>query len=709
MSAARPRPTHMKAITLLRFATAGLAAGAGLALLVQTASAEAPAETAIQGWVASLDASPDWNAAYKTLTYDAASDRAVLTGLSISSQATGIDITLGTVALTGFTPAADGGFTASRITADKGTLAMGPFSIALSNAELNGFTMPALPALTWDPQHPYTSFLRAYAPISRLSLTNGLIGSLSVTTDNAGVASRIVYDQFRIDRWTGGKIAGITAGPLSMETPHPDGLMQMEVASFEAHDIDLGAALKVFNPDNYAGGIGDGVWHKVTGLAAYHDFAIAGPGVKLTMKLLSLEDFKLRQPPHSLAGDFDALMGNANTPPSDTQMAQAIVDSLSTYGFGRLGVSGLDIAAAGMNGFHIGGFNISDLSSDGLGELALDNFATDVPDVGTVKLGHFAIGDMAFPGADAMTLAVLADIKGIPFNSPMLAPKPGFVEMSGLDVATVAAPRFTLDRLRVDLAHYVGAIATSISTDLKGLVLPASLLQPGAQAVFSKLGYNTLDLGYHARIDWNEADKTLVVDPLTIDLKNGGRLSLTMQLGGVPRSAFADPQTLSAMLPDLTLKSARLTLKDDSFVGKGLDLLAEKMHAKPETFRKRFAGAMPLLLSLFVLHDPKVATLVRKSGILAKLAPVVQDFIAAPGSSVTVSLAPPTPVAIPAITEAADKDPAALIDLLGLTAASSAAPPKAGGAANTPPQTPTTPDKAKAPVAGATAPTQSAQ
>ena len=385
---------------LFRFAAAGLAAGAGLALFVQTAVAEAPVETAIKGWVAGIDASPDWQAAYKSLTYDAASDRAVLTGLTIRSQVPGFDVAFGAVALTGFVAVPDGGFTATRITADEGTLEAGPFKVALSDAEVNAFAMPALPAIVWDPQRPFTSIVKAYAPLSRLAMTNGRIGSLGLIENNAGVSSRVVYDEFRIDRWADGKIAAITAGPLSMVSPNPDGLVSMKVASLEAHDIDIDAALRVFDPDRYSGGIGDGVWHKVTGLTAYHDFAVAGPGVKMTMTLLSVEDFKLRQPAHSFAGFLDQVIADPNMPTDSPQSARAMVDMVSAYGLGRLGISGLDIAATGMGSFHVGGFNISDLSIDRLGEFAVDDFATDVPDVGSFKLGHFALGNVVLPGAD---------------------------------------------------------------------------------------------------------------------------------------------------------------------------------------------------------------------------------------------------------------------------------------------------------------------
>lgn len=675
MSAGQAASPPMKAPMLYRFAAVGLVAGAGLALFVQTAAAEAPVETAIGGWVASIDASPDWQASYKSIVYDAAADRAVLTGLSIHSQVPGIEIDFGSVALTGFALTADGGFSASRITADEGTLEAGPFKLALSDAEVNALAVPALSTMTWDTQHPFTSAVRAYAPLSRLTMTNGRIGSLGVIETNAGVASRIVYDQFRIDRWAGGKIAGITAGPLSMESPSPDGLMQMKVGSVEARDIDIDAALHVFDPDRYAGGAGDGVWHKVTGLAAYHDFAVDGPGLKLTMKLLSAEDFRLRQPSHSFAGYLDRVIANPKAPTDDPQSVQAMVDMVSAYGLGRLGISGLDIGAVGVERFHVGGFNVSDLSIDRLGEFAVDDVATDVPFVGAFKLGHFAIGNVALPGADALVQALLAGGSGGNGNPAALAPKPGFVEMAGLDINAPDLVQISLDKMRVDLADYVGAVPTSMAADVGHLVVPVSVLSAGEQAVFAKLGYDTLDLDYRLKTRWNAADETLHVDQLQASMKGAGGLDLSMLLAGLPREAFEQPQSLPDVFSGLTLKSARLTLNDDSIVGKGLDLLAEKMHAPPDTFRQRFASIMPLVLSLFVLHDPKVAALVRDTGILAKLAPVVKAFVASPGSSIAISLAPPTPVTFSAISAAADNEPATLLDMLGLTAESSAKAP----------------------------------
>ena len=160
-----------------------------------------------------------------------------------------------------------------------------------------------------------------------------------------------------------------------------------------------------------------------------------------------------------------------------------------------------------------------------------------------------------------------------------------------------------------------------------------------------------------------------------------------MVLGGLPREAIENPEALQDVLPDLSLRTASITLQDDSIVGKGLDLLAEKMHAPPEKFRQQFADALPLMMSLFVLNDPQISALVRQSGLLAKLAPVVKAFIASPGSSITVSLAPPTPLPLPAIAQAAEEKPETLVDLLGLTVDTTGKLPTTGDTKPAPPAT----------------------
>ncbi len=92
-------------------------------------------------------------------------------------------------------------------------------------------------------------------------------------------------------------------------------------------------------------------------LAAYHDFLMEAPGLKLTANLVSVEGFKLRQPQRSFADYLDRAMAHPNAPTNDPAAARDVVDMLSAYGFGRLGISELDIATTGVDAFHIGGFS----------------------------------------------------------------------------------------------------------------------------------------------------------------------------------------------------------------------------------------------------------------------------------------------------------------------------------------------------------------
>ncbi len=57
---------------------------------------------------------------------------------------------------------------------------------------------------------------------------------------------------------------------------------------------------------------------------------------------------------------------------------------------------------------------------------------------------------------------------------------------------------------------------------------------------------------------------------------------------------------------------------------------------------------MPFLLSVAVQNDPQLMAIVNQSGLFKQLTPAVRDFVANPGSSITVSLAPPTPVELQA-------------------------------------------------------------
>src|SRR5262249_56103752 len=97
---------------------------------------------------------------------------------------------------------------------------------------------------------------------------------------------------------------------------------------------------------------------------------------------------------------------------------------------------------------------------------------------------------------------------------------------------------------------------------------------------------------------------------------------------------------------NLGLVTGELTFSDESIVGNGLDLLAEKLKAPPDKFRQQFADALPFLLSMSALSNPALMTIIRQSGLLQKLNPALKTFIAAPSGSITLTMRPPAPVGL---------------------------------------------------------------
>jgi hypothetical protein len=148
-------------------------------------------------------------------------------------------------------------------------------------------------------------------------------------------------------------------------------------------------------------------------------------------------------------------------------------------------------------------------------------------------------------------------------------------------------------------------------------------------------------------------------------------------IGGVTRALIEHPDSPEGT-QNLALVSAKLSFNDESIVGKGLALLAEKFKAPPDKFRQQFADALPGLLLFSGLSNPQLMNTLRQSGFLQKLTPALKTFVAEPSGTITFGLAPAQPVGVLAIAEAVEKAPETLVGLLNLSvSAEPGAPPPA--------------------------------
>ena len=179
---------------------------------------------------------------------------------------------------------------------------------------------------------------------------------------------------------------------------------------------------------------------------------------------------------------------------------------------------------------------------------------------------------------------------------------------------------------------------------------------------------------YGLRVDWDEGTETLTVGDFHVRIADLGAVTASGAFGGLTRAALLAVSDMAEAGPMLSLINAKITFTDESIVDKGLAMLAEKMHVPPDKFRQQFADALPFLLSVTVLTDPTMMKIFRQSGLLGKVTPAIKTFMAAPGSSITVTLAPPKPVPLESIAPAVETAPETVVDMLGFSLSAEAGP-----------------------------------
>lgn len=683
-----------------------LAAAAVSFALPQAASAEEAVEAAIRDWIAAVDATPEWSATFGTLVYDAASDTALLTDLAVraepGSSSTGVAVTLATLAVSGYVEAPDG-FKVRSVSADGGTVEAGFMKIRLADIAFDDLAVPSFASFAFDDQKPFSSIMAAYRAAIGISLREGRLGSVTLDQTHEGVTSKVVYENFLIRDFADGKVATFDAGPIRMESPTPDGLINMTIGKIESRDTDLGAFVHVYDPASYVNGAGDMVWRNAMAYAGYNDIVMDVPGAKLNIGNIVLEDFRLRQPPVSFAGFFDEVMVHPNMPDAlaERLAMRAMPAMFSSFAIGRFAILDTSVEAMGIDHLVVRDFHLNDFSIDGLGEFGLEGIEGVVQGQGAIELDRFAFGGITFGGYDALTALIAASTASPPVDMTGFAPHLGFVEMIGLNLQTPDIPRLDLARFRADVGDYVGIIPTSASVDMTGLSIPVSAItEPEAREMLRRLGYDRIVSAFGFTADYDQAGERITLADLHYGIEDMGSFVMSGALTGLPFAALTDETLLEAVTPRLLLESASFSFKDDSIVGKGLDLLAGYMNAPVGLFRDQFADAMPFLLSIAVQNDPQLMAIVNKSGLFKQLTPVVRDFVANPGSTITVSLAPPSPIALQAITDAVANTPERVVEMLGLTitgekgslpAPSEPAPSPTEPGGSTPSVEPTTP------------------
>ncbi len=346
----------------------------------------------------------------------------------------------------------------------------------------------------------------------------------------------------------------------------------------------------------------------------------------------------------------------------DEELAKAAVEALGVFSLGQFEISDLKFKGPQGEGA-MRRFALSDLSGDGLGQIAGDGLDIRINSQGSVYIDHIGLGNVTFP-----SLKALIALEGVEEPTPAqlmeVMPTFGKFIISALEVAESPdtsdstggenSPLFSLSLVELLQGGHVANIPTRSSLIVDGLTVPvAELDEPELQALLGKLGIDELEFNHAFSMDWDPATRDLDLRNMTAQVHGAGTISLSLRLGNVPATLFTSPDMAQIALAGASFKSARIRLEGDELVSA---LLADQAQTSGLTDEQLAAG----------LTD----------GLRDQLGPVAQsdfgvDLIAAFGGflsdpdDLVIELAPNSPVAMTELLGLYVTSPASLPERLG--------------------------------------------
>ena len=645
-------------ITARRLRGALVAAGLTLTVVPATVSstlADDKLALNILAFVYSIEASPDWSARMRGLVIDEERATIEIGSLVVAAEDGGLVVEIEGATLAGYAATADGGISAASLTIKRGAITAGSTTAVLSDVGFDDVGFPAPAGIGYDRTRPFSSLIGAYSALAKSRISGGRIAAIDVDETHQDETSAITYRNVEFGALAEGRLENATAAPLAVTSPADGPLAELTVARAEAQGIDLDAFLAVADPLHYITGRGDKMWREAVDLISYTDLTLTLPTVRLTLASIAMEGLKLRQPSESFAPLIDAMTSDRRRSRAAMKLLRSryLGGLLSAFGVARFAVDDLVITAAGIDQLTLGAFDFRDASSDGFGEIAVEDFVAAITGRGAVQVGHFALGDVVLPPFEAFDDALEQAESGGNVDISSLAPKLNSIEATAIHMQAIDFPGLALGRLRVELDNHIGTVPTSVSAEIDNLdVATTSLPSDRLRSLIAGLGYDKIGVDAKLNLDWHEDDGTVRLDEFELDIADFGNTTADLVLAGLTREAIERGDDAAA-LNDLQFERARLTFEDKSVVERSLAMRAELLNIPLERLKQQLAGALPLMLA--VLGEQAKA-----------IVPVLQEFIKTPGT-LTIEAAPEAPVPVSEIETAVRTRPQSLPSLLAIS------------------------------------------
>jgi hypothetical protein len=545
----------------------------------------------------------------KSVAVDAWTGRVALAGLSAESK--GLHLTASRAIVNAsshslgafISPAAAADDTA---TVDDVEIDLGVAKIHVPHIEATGTSLSSddLKALV-DPNDPTSATDR----LAKLTATSIAASDLSIDVAAGQITEKIAYKDIKLDQVNEGKIGNLAIGgaTLSVSSPAMPAPLEGTIGTFSATNVDLGLYARIVTQARtdaneplatlYDSATIDGVKLKV------------GDGVDISVGKMSAGGIKARPFLQSVL-DFQKLMptkpDEKPTPEQTKAILSFVSDIYSSIAIGSTEVDDIAVSVDkdGKKGsFGVSKIALNDMSDGHFGEIALDGFNIQAPDV-HVKLGTFAIRGFNFKSALVGLQQISPDdpnpVKNL--NPRTLIPTVDQVVVADVD-ADVPDGRnqgnspdgsrdaFKIGKIEYDGASYLLGIPTVASFIVEHVVADLPANDPQMKQ-FIALGYPSVDISSKLALAWNEASGELALKELSLTGANMATFKLTGVFGNVTKDLFTgDLAVAQAALFAAVIKAADVRLDNQGLIDKAFTLLAQTSGKSLEQFKAENVAA----------------------------------------------------------------------------------------------------------------------
>lgn len=443
------------------------------------------------------------------------------------------------------------------------------------------------------------------------------------TTEGAGSSSSVYNDVLMLNL-NDGRVAeeAISKFRVLQETPGPDGQSQtldMSGGTATVRGVDL-APLAVL-----LGGPEEPGRTTLVDREELLDLTFSADGAKGRIASVMLEDMTLADPSKAkLVGIVERTEKGETVPEEETGMA--VLSDMGKFSLGRMEFNGLEVESPEVSA-QLRRFLLKELSGTGLGEVSIDGLQIQTqetpaassgngddagqdtaPPATSVFLDHAGIFRVGFPSAAALSVLGTA---GEPTPEQIQAAMPTIGKMivsalevtlpddSGKDAAeNTGEDAAASSTIRLNLAEllqggFTNKIPTRSSFVIDGLTVPASqITDQGLRGLLDQLGIEELEFNQSFSVAWSPATEDLSLSNLTVELRGGGKASLSLELGNVPAMLFTSPDMAQVALAGAVIKSGRLRVTGEELISALLSDQAQETQLTEEQLADGFADAL---------------------------------------------------------------------------------------------------------------------